>query len=776
MIGDDDTVAQPGTTTTGQGRAWEGSEVIAGRYHLRGWLGSGGMGTVYRADDTELGEQVAIKVLRPQLVGDAIALERFRREVKLARRVAHKNVARMFDIGEHAGAKFLTMELVEGQPLSQRIAEGPASAGRVVGIGAELCAGLGAAHAAGVVHRDLKPDNILIAYDGRAVITDFGIAHAALGAPDAGVTAASMVIGTPAYMSPEQLEGRDVDGRADLWALGVILYELATGQRPWTGPSPVAIALAQTRSPRPDPRAVRPELPEALARAIRRCLEPEPSARPASADALATELAAAAAASSDWTGRGIAKPRAARQASLAVLPFRHAPDDDYLAEGLVEDLVDTLTMTTGLRVRPFGAVARIDPSADPREAGRELEVEHVIEGSVRRTPNGLRITTRLVHVGDGFQVWAHRTECPADEVLEVGATIARGVAEALSTRAAERARETDPRVVELYLRARHQLRQFWREALQRSAELLEEAKRLAPESPTVLATLAYVRVRLWSVTAQPSLAPAAREAAAAAIAIAPELGEARLARALIELNTGDLETGAADIGYAVKRAPGLPESHVQAALILVEGGLVDDARERFAAAVAIDPGVRTQAECELARLDALAGDLAGAEARVDRAAAAEESSLRRITLSYRARFRLWQNDRKAAAQHAEGSIGSDRASAWGLFFNELAKSGLVEATWRSWFERLTVEGAALRGRLFSAQIFTEVALAYDRFDLAHESLSFGVENGLKDIHWWDHCPLVRKLDGDPAMAGWREQVAARAARVVAAYRKGLEGA
>ncbi|HTJ44331.1 MAG TPA: protein kinase, partial [Kofleriaceae bacterium] len=756
MIGDDDTVAHPTPAVTGTSKAFEGSEVIAGRYQLRGWLGSGGMGTVYRADDTELGETVALKVLKPALVGDPAALERFRREVKLARRVAHKNVARMFDIGEHAGAKFLTMELVEGESLSRRMEQGPMSAGRIVAIGTELCDGLAAAHAAGVVHRDLKPDNILLANDGRVVITDFGIARAAAAsAADPRATGVAVVIGTPAYMAPEQLDGRqDLDGRADLFALGVILYELATGEKPWTGSSPVSIALAQSKAPRPDPRAVRADVPAPLAIAIRRCLDPDPAQRYATATALAHELGLAAAPSSDWTGPGMAPMPRAREASLAVLPFRRTPDDDYLAEGLVEDVIDTLSMTEGLRVRPLGAVAKLDPAGDPRELGRTLEVEHVIEGSLRRTPAGLRITTRLVHVGDGFQVWAQRTDCAADAVLEVGAAIARGVAEALSTRAAQRVQPTDPRVVDLYLRARHEMRKFWREGLVTAAELLEQAKRLAPDSPTVLATLAYVRVRLWSVSAQPALAPAAREAAAAAIAIAPDLGEARLARALIEINTGDLELAAVDLGYAVRRAMSLPEAHMQAAFLCVECGDIDEARARFASAIQIDPGQRPQVECELARVDALDGALEAAEARVARAAEGEEPSLQRMASFYQARFRMWHGDLSGAARRAEVSVGPDRPGIYGMFFAELARDGLVDTSWKTWFERLTIEGAALRGRLFAAQILSEVALGYGRLDLARQSLSWAVDHGFKDLYWWDHCPLVQRID-DPEIRALR---------------------
>src|SRR5688572_1195710 len=212
--GDDDTLASsmPTSMDAGNTTAVNQSEVVAGRYRIIRWLGGGGMGRVYEALDTELDERIALKVLRAGLSDDA--LERFRREVKLTRRIVHKNVARMFDIGEHKGEKFLTMELVDGEPLT-RLMGAPIEWRRLAAIADQVCAGLAAAHHTGVVHRDLKPDNVLIERtSGRVVITDFGIAR---GADDPSVTQVGAVVGTPRYMAPEQLACRDLDSRADLF-------------------------------------------------------------------------------------------------------------------------------------------------------------------------------------------------------------------------------------------------------------------------------------------------------------------------------------------------------------------------------------------------------------------------------------------------------------------------------------------------------------------------------------------------------------------------------
>jgi serine/threonine-protein kinase len=236
------------------------------------------MGSVYRARDVELDEVVALKILSRELIDEPGMLTRFRQEVKLARKVTHQNVARTFDIGEHEGTKFLTMEFVEGESLRARLArEGRLRIADVLELAEGICAGLAAAHAAGVVHRDLKPDNVLIAHEGRRVVlTDFGIAravgggHRTFGAP----------IGTPAYMAPEQVEGApDVDARADLYALGTMLYELLTGTPAWSGESPYVVAAKRLYAPPPDPRTLRPDVPEPLALLVLRCMARDRAAR-----------------------------------------------------------------------------------------------------------------------------------------------------------------------------------------------------------------------------------------------------------------------------------------------------------------------------------------------------------------------------------------------------------------------------------------------------------------------------------------------------------------
>jgi serine/threonine protein kinase len=265
--------------------------LVAGRFELLGLIGSGGMGSVYRARDRQLDEVVALKMISRDLARDPLMVERFRREVKLARRVTHRNVVRTFDLGEHDSQLFLTMELVEGESLGARLARGERLEGKeILTLAREVCAGLGAAHAAGVVHRDLKPDNVLLARDGRVVLTDFGIASAQQATASRKLTM-GLVVGTAEYISPEQVQGRsDLDGRADIYALGAMLFELVTGRAAWVGASTLAVVTARLASPPPDPRTLA-TVNDRLSEIILSCMAPRREQRPETVEQLSDSIA-----------------------------------------------------------------------------------------------------------------------------------------------------------------------------------------------------------------------------------------------------------------------------------------------------------------------------------------------------------------------------------------------------------------------------------------------------------------------------------------------------
>jgi serine/threonine protein kinase len=261
---------------------------FAGRYQVIEELGRGGMGRVYKVQDTKVGEKVALKLIRPEAGLDRQALERFTNELKLARKIRHKNVCQMFDPGEDAGTRYITMEYVHGEDLKQILRKiVRLSPGQAVGIARQVCDGLSEAHKLGVVHRDLKPQNIMLDEGGNARIMDFGIARSLSGK---GITGAGVMIGTPEYMSPEQVEGKDVDPRSDIYSLGVILYEMVTGQVPFEGDTPFTIGVKHKSEAPKDPRTLNAEIPEGLSQMILRCLEKDRAERYASAAELAADL------------------------------------------------------------------------------------------------------------------------------------------------------------------------------------------------------------------------------------------------------------------------------------------------------------------------------------------------------------------------------------------------------------------------------------------------------------------------------------------------------
>ena len=444
------------------------SVLYGGRYELLSLVGAGSYGSVYRADDSELEEIVAVKVLRPERLSQPGALARFRKEVRLARRVAHPNVARTFDIGRHLGDPFLTMEYIDGQPLTRLCPIGTRVTDLmpirlVLLIASQICAGLTALHAAGIIHKDLKPDNVLIAKDGRVTITDFGIASA-LSESEFEATVAAPISGTPAYMAPEQVRGYGrIDTRADLYALGVILFQLLTGQLPFGGKTGVATSLARLYEAPADPHAVRPQLPPRLVTLVGRCLAREPEQRFQSAEELALALAAElppgpgivellkrrdtsrsglaisatvrfadpgegaqhakAATVGPAAGRGAATPVAtaeSRKLPVAVLLFSCAGEavEDYLVIGLTTELIDRLSESEALRVTSSAVVRDIPAGArEPGIIGRQLMVKVVLDGSLRLTASGMQAVVRLIDVDSRLQFAVRRFE-RADRMIE----------------------------------------------------------------------------------------------------------------------------------------------------------------------------------------------------------------------------------------------------------------------------------------------------------------------------------------------------------------------
>ncbi len=403
-------------------------------YRIASALGAGGMGEVYRAIDTKLGRAVALKVLPAAMARDPERLARFEREARAVAALNHPHIVTLHSVEEDGGITFLTMELVEGDSLADRIPHGGLPLDQILSIGAALSDALAAAHDKGIVHRDLKPANVMLTADGRVKVLDFGLAkdlrpadQSDMSVTMAGRTEVGMVMGTPAYMSPEQLAGRPVDHRTDIFSLGILLYQMSSGQRPFEGASSIELASAILRDTPPPLGNVRPEMPAALTRLIQRCLEKDRERRVQAARDVAGELQDIARRPSPETPRGSdsGSRRTDEGFRVAVLPFKYGGSSAEvagLADGLSEEIVTGLSRFSYLRVIARSSTSRYaGAAADVRTIAREIGARYVMEGSVRQSGTQLRIAVQMVDATDGAHLWAETYNRPfqADAIFDL---------------------------------------------------------------------------------------------------------------------------------------------------------------------------------------------------------------------------------------------------------------------------------------------------------------------------------------------------------------------
>lgn len=447
---------------------------FAGRYQIIEELGKGGMGKVYRVIDKKLNEEVALKLIKPGIASDKKTVERFSNELKLARKIVHKNIARMFDLNEEKGIHYITMEYVRGEDLKRLIRKiGLLSAGQAIPIAKQVCEGLAEAHRLGVVHRDLKPQNIMVDEEGNARIMDFGIARSLEGK---GITGAGVMIGTPDYMSPEQVEGKETDQRSDIYSLGVILYEMVTGRVPFEGDTALTIAVKHKTEEPKDPREYNTQLSEDLSRVILRCLEKNTDNRYQSAGEVRSELAnieegipttekvvpkKKPLTSKEITVKFNVKrvlipalvllaiiivailiwrfvvPDSSAMNSVAVLPFEDlspGKDQEYLATGIPETLINALSRIEGLHVPGRTSSFSFKGEQDIQKIGQRLGVDTLLEGSIQASGSNLRIMVRLINIDNGFQIWSEEYQKTMDDVFAIQDDIAQSVVKALKVK------------------------------------------------------------------------------------------------------------------------------------------------------------------------------------------------------------------------------------------------------------------------------------------------------------------------------------------------------
>ncbi|HUF24617.1 MAG TPA: protein kinase [Vicinamibacterales bacterium] len=635
-----------------------------GPYHLIEEIGAGGMGVVYRAHDPRLQRDVAIKVLPPGTLADPVARKRFRNEALAISKLNHPGISTVHDVGSDEGTDYLVMELVPGVSLDKKVQGGASSERDVLDLGAQMALALAAAHEQHIIHRDLKPGNLRLTPDGRLKMLDFGLARSLEAATGLTTTAADLesdgVAGTLPYMSPEQLRNEQVDQRTDIWAAGAVLYELATGTRPFGATSAVALAGDILHKPPTTPRALRGDLSPGLESIVLRCLEKEPGRRYQSARELAAALTAltagtpssamfaarrprtalvAVALVAAAAGLGVwwalqSRAREARPAirTVAVMPLQNLsadPDQDYFAEGLTDALVTDLSRIEGLRVLARGSVARYrEEGKVPSDLARDLGVDAVVDGTVLREGNQVRISTQLVLAATNTNLWAQSYQRDLKDVLGLQRDVAQAIAEEVRLQIAPehqqvlaRRQPVDPAAYDAYLRGRH----FWNkrglEDLRKAVAYFEEAITRDPTYASAYSGVAdaYISLYDYGYLSAADVAAKVRPAARKALELDDSLAEAHNSLAHLALHDWEWDLAEAEFKRAIALDRGYVPAYHWYALCLTAIGRTDDAIAVMQQARELDPlSLRINADLGMALL---------AGKRYDEAIAQEEKTL-----------------------------------------------------------------------------------------------------------------------------------------------------
>jgi len=494
-------------------------------------IGEGGMGVVYRAGDTKLKREVALKFLPRELTKVKEAKQRFIQEAQAAAALDHPNICTVYEIDEIEGQTFISMACIKGQSLKEKMAEGPLDIANASDIVSQVAEGLKEAHKKGIIHRDIKPANIMITENGQAKIMDFGLAKLEWGVD---LTKTAAVMGTVAYMSPEQAKGEEVDQRTDIWSWGAMMYEMLTGALPFKS-RPYQAALYSIIHDDPKPvKSMREEVPEGLARIVEKCLEKNPDKRYENMNALVVDLRSF---ESQAVSTGTNKP------SIAVLPFVNMsadPENEYFSDGLAEDLINALTKIEDLHVvARTSSFAFKGEKADIREIGRKLNVENLLEGSVRKVGNRVRITAQLIKVADGYHLWSERYDRHMEDVFAIQDEITENIMSELMTaldvreEPAEEHRPANLEAYDLYLKGRYHLNRFAIDkALTYYKESIDKDPGYAPAFAAVAEAYTLLSVGFDILPGKDTM-PQAREAARKALELDPDMAEAYVSLGLV---------------------------------------------------------------------------------------------------------------------------------------------------------------------------------------------------------------------------------------------------
>ncbi|NUO53721.1 MAG: protein kinase [Polyangiaceae bacterium] len=797
-------------------------EVIAGRYEVKAPLGEGGMGAVFRVLDRELDEEVALKVLHSDLANTPEALHRFRREVKLARRVTHPNVARTYDLGLDESRRFITMELLRGESLAKSAREGVAL-GEALRVAAGVARGLAAAHAEGVVHRDLKPENVMLCGE-RVVITDFGIARAERAAPgerEAHATVA--VIGTPAYMSPEQVEGLAGDGRSDVYALGVVLFELLTKRLPFEGETAIAVATARLLRDAPDPRTF-VEVPDGVADLIMRTLSRRREERPDAqtmVDAIDELRGLGGASDGAFRGPGFglgseAFAELGQQSStlesrdVRVAPFDGGATHAALAADLtraVEDAVatdksirlvrgnlpfpDSRTSSAGVSAPPVARITRGDgrtvssgdlgappamrpstiPEAPPSGAGassltpRSLASRaQVIEGTVRVSGPNARVRVRLLDT-NGAVMDVDRIDAPAADGFDLEDLVAdRSLALVRKRFTAGRRGPAGP-LAPRFERAREHYERFDLGNLLIALRELEMLHAEAPDDAYITSLLANALVRRWAQegATEAALLARAEDLTLRALDADTDIPDAYYAMASVRQAQGDVFGCFRAALEAQRRGPRFYEAHHIIGSILFEVGHIADGLRRIELAARLGPKA-VVVQMRLANAVALMGDRTRSEEILLRV---REEAGPLSTVVAELDSAAWYGDQKYALDLAERVMGAPAGASWRRsepILRAFADGSLDKPQTREAFRSMTTDRTAPTRRAAMHRVAADFLARLEMYDDALDHLTKVSQMPVMIyLTWLDKSPSLDPVRAEPKFAEARAKVAARVA-------------
>ena len=563
-----------------------------GRYEVVAPMGVGGMGEVYRATDTRLARTVALKVLHARPDSAETGHQVLDREARAVASLNHPHICTLYDVGCEGAVEYLVMECLEGETLEDLLQAGLLPPDRVVTYARQLASALAAAHAKGVVHRDIKPANLFITTDGTLKVLDFGIAKTALLDPlndqtRRRTTQPGTFVGTVRYAAPEQLRGEPIDPRTDIFAVGAVLSELLSGRAPFARATAVDTMSAILHD---DPPVLPQSVPQTLASAIARCLAKNPARRYQSAIELLQALETPSPA-----------PVAAMP-SIAVLPFADlspAHDQEYFCDGMADELIAALMSLDGVRVASRSSAFQFKGQpGDVGDIGRRLKVNNVLEGSVRRAGNRLRVTVQLTDVAEGFQIWSARYDRALDDVFAVQDEIARAIVARLKVTLRRgdaplvTAATSNIEAYTLYLKGRYLLFKLTLDGLAQGMEHLKRAVALQHDYAEAYASMAYGYLlhALFSLAAPRTVMPLAKSAAEAALRLNPNLAEGHIALATVR-HWYEWDWTPAESGYrrAIELSPADGNARFNYAEFLISRSRFDEAIDEAGRAIECDP-------------------------------------------------------------------------------------------------------------------------------------------------------------------------------------------